>query len=88
MSQGGSGSKELKISTTYHGNAVMARGGLTARQQAVIEAACRGGYFDIPKRINQKQLAESFGVSVSTLCEILQRAEKKVISGYLASKWG
>ena len=61
---------------------------LTARQEDVIQTACENGYFDIPKKINLKELADCFDVCPATLCEILQRAERKVISEYVATHRG
>ena len=61
---------------------------LTVRQEEVIEIACENGYFDIPKRTNLKELADHFDVCPATLCEILQRAERKVISEYVATHRG
>ena len=52
---------------------------LTFRQEEIIKFAYEQGYYDYPKKANLKHLADHFEISPSTLCEILQRAEKKVV---------
>jgi len=55
---------------------------LTKRQEEIIHVAFRSGYYDCPKRITIKKLAKIFDVSQSTMGEILQRGEKKIISDH------
>ncbi len=55
---------------------------MTARQEEVLKMAFRNGYYDYPKKVTIKDLANRLGVSPSTVAEILQRAEKKVIAEY------
>jgi predicted DNA binding protein len=52
---------------------------MTARQQQVIQKALELGYYDYPRRIRQKELANACGVSSSTLSELLRRAERNII---------
>lgn len=52
---------------------------LTARQEQILKIALEAGYFDYPKKITISELAEKLNMSVSTLSEILRRAEKNVI---------
>ncbi|MCG7848034.1 MAG: helix-turn-helix domain-containing protein [ANME-2 cluster archaeon] len=59
---------------------------LTKRQEEIIQAAFQKGYYDCPKRITVKELAKIFDISQSTLGEILQRGEKKIISDHLCRK--
>lgn len=56
---------------------------LTPRQRNVLQRAYDEGYFDIPKKISLKDLADEMGVSPSSIDEILKRAKKKVLSHYL-----
>ncbi|HPR41939.1 MAG TPA: helix-turn-helix domain-containing protein [Candidatus Methanofastidiosa archaeon] len=58
-------------------------GSLTNRQKCVLKKAYDLGYFDIPKRISLKELSGEIGVSPSSTDEIIKRAQKKIISGYL-----
>lgn len=53
-------------------------GGLTARQQEILDAAYREGYFEVPRRITLARLAERLGVAKSTLSESLRRAQRRV----------
>ena len=55
---------------------------LTKRQEEIIHVAFRSGYYDCPKRITIKKLATIFDVSQSTMGEILQRGERKIISDH------
>ncbi len=52
---------------------------MTTRQGQILKAAYERGYYDHPKRINMKELARLFGISQSTLAEIMQRGERKVM---------
>ena len=56
---------------------------LTSRQLDIIRKAFRDGYYEIPKRTNIQKLAKQFKISSSTLAEILQRGEKKIIGLFL-----
>lgn len=55
---------------------------LTSRQEEIIRIALDKGYFDYPKRISIRELARIFGVSISTLSEILRAGQKKILSSY------
>jgi predicted DNA binding protein len=55
---------------------------LTARQEKIVQVAYKRGYFDYPKRINIRELARIFEVSISTMSEILRKSEKKIIGKY------
>lgn len=52
---------------------------LTKRQEQILKVAFEKGYYEFPKKITIKELAIIFGVAQSTLQEILQRGERKVI---------
>lgn len=52
---------------------------LTRRQEEVLRLALDEGYYDRPKRVTIRDLARRAGVSPSTLQEVLQRAERKVM---------
>ena len=55
---------------------------LTNRQEEIIRIAFEKGYFDMPKKITIEELAKIFKISASTLAEILQRGERKIILHY------
>ena len=59
---------------------------LTRKQLDVIRTAFELGYYDMPKRTGIVRLAKRFKVSPSTLAEILQRGEKKVIGLFLKAR--
>ncbi len=52
---------------------------LTERQKEILITAKTKGYYDNPRRISSKKLAQEFGISTSTLLEHLRKAEKKLI---------
>ena len=52
---------------------------LTERQDEIIRTAFENGYYNIPKKTTIEELAKIINISKSTLAEILQRAERKVI---------
>lgn len=55
---------------------------LTDRQEEIIRAAYERGYYDYPKKITLRELADLFNVSPSTINEILQRGEKRIMRRY------
>jgi predicted DNA binding protein len=59
---------------------------LTARQREIVKYAYEEGYYDLPKKITIEKLAKRFRVSPSTLAEILQRAEKKILGIFLTRR--
>lgn len=48
--------------------------GLTPKQQYLLTVAYEGGYFDVPRGISQKELAERLEVSKSAISQRLRRA--------------
>lgn len=58
---------------------------LTTRQLLIVKKAYSEGYYDIPKKTNIQKLAKAFKISPSTLAEILQRGERKVIGLFIKS---
>lgn len=52
---------------------------LTDKQKRAFELAIENGYFDIPKRIDLKNLAQLMKISLATYQEHLKRAEAKII---------
>lgn len=59
---------------------------LTSRQEEIIRAAFEKGYYDYPKKSTINELAKMFDISPSTLGEIIQRGEKKIISEHFCRK--
>ena len=55
---------------------------LTAHQEVVLSVAMDLGYFDDPRGISLGKLAQRFNVSISTLSEVLRKAQHKVMSHY------
>lgn len=61
---------------------VKGREALTARQEEIIRVALEKGYFDYPKRISLRELARLFGISISTLSEVLRTGQRKIIQAH------
>jgi len=61
---------------------------LTTRQEEVLRASIDLGYFDYPRRLSLKRLAEAIGVAPGSLSETLRRAEKNAVSECLKSRKG
>lgn len=57
---------------------------LTERQEEVLLSALRMGYFDLPRRVRTKELAQMLGVSAPTLAELLRRAVRKLVMNYFS----
>ena len=53
---------------------------LTGRQEQIIRKALEMGYYEYPRKIRQKELANTCGVASSTLAELLRRAERNLIA--------
>lgn len=51
---------------------------LTPAQREVFTLALEGGYFEIPRRITQVEIAEEVGISDQAVSERLRRAQKKL----------
>lgn len=59
---------------------------LTKRQEEIVQAAFEMGYYDHPKKVTIKDVADCFRISTSTLAEILQRGERKIIMEHFRDK--
>ena len=56
---------------------------LTQRQEYALIHAYLRGYYSYPRKVSLKELAEELGIAVSTLAELLRRAEAKVIEAFV-----
>jgi len=57
---------------------------LTEKQREVLLAAYKNGYYDIPRRINTRQLSKKVGIGDSTLAEHLRKAERHLLVSLLS----
>lgn len=55
---------------------------MTSRQEDILRIAFERGYFDYPKRISLRDLASMFGISISTLSEMLRKGQRKIMEEY------
>ena len=60
--------------------------GLTKRQYELVEKAVDEGYYDWPRKIDAKDMADEAGIAHATLLEHLRKAEKKLIRAALPSR--
>lgn len=58
-------------------------GQLTNRQKEILQIALAAGYYDIPRRVTQRDLATELGLSRGTIGDHLRRAEAKIIRSIL-----
>jgi predicted DNA binding protein len=56
---------------------------LTRKQTALLNTAADRGYFETPKTITSRGLAEKLNTSPSSISENLRRALKRVVAHYL-----
>jgi len=59
---------------------------VTKRQEAAVRAALEKGYYDYPRRVTLQELAKGFGVTASTMGEVLQRGERNIIREYFRTR--
>ncbi len=63
---------------------VQLRGGevmpkLKPKQEQLLVAALELGYYEVPKKVGTRELAELFGVSPRAISEVLRRAHKRLV---------
>ena len=56
---------------------------LTREQERIIFIAYIKGYYSYPRKISLKDLAKELNISVTTLAEILRKAESKIVEMFL-----
>ena len=59
---------------------------LTARQETILQIALDRGFFDFPRLIGLRELANALDISAATLSEILRRSQKKVLLQHFSGK--
>lgn len=59
------------------------RTGLSARELETLRHAFQTGYFEWPRRVTLKDIADHFKISKSTINECMRKAVKKILNGYL-----
>ena len=69
----------LERAGEYQPHMVDPAGQLTDRQKEILRTALAAGYYDIPRRATQRDLAAELGLSRGTIGEHLRRAEAKII---------
>ena len=69
--------------TTAKGAEGMIERGPTIQQYRVIKVAHASGWYDVPKRISIRELAEKLELSKSTVAEQLVRAESNIVGNFL-----
>lgn len=59
---------------------------LTGRQREVFETAVEMGYYEIPREVNQRDLAAELDLAPSTVDEHLRKAESRMLSAVLGGR--
>ncbi|WP_236993951.1 helix-turn-helix domain-containing protein [Methanomassiliicoccus luminyensis] len=57
---------------------------LTQRQEQITRMAYERGYFDFPRKVALRDLAKAFGISTSTLSEILRKGQRRIMTRYFS----
>lgn len=70
---------ELEHVSDYRPGQPAVYGRLTDAQQRVLEAAIEHGYYEDPRAIGYRELAEELGVSATTVGEHLRKAEAAIV---------
>ncbi len=52
---------------------------ITDKQLEAFQLACKHGYYEEPKKVSLKELAEMTGISEAAFSELLRKAEKKLL---------
>ncbi|MBX4211959.1 helix-turn-helix domain-containing protein [Candidatus Pacearchaeota archaeon] len=75
------GSKLLKIQQESISNlsVLTLHPELTIQQKKAVEVAIEQGYYDVPRKVELKELAHKIGISYSTYQTHLRKAEKKLL---------
>jgi len=69
--------------TTGKGGEGMVESGPSIQQYRVIKVAFDSGWYDVPKGISIRDLADKLELSKSTVAEQLKRAEKNIVGSFL-----
>ena len=59
---------------------------LTKREMDIIRSAFSLGYYDIDRGISTTELAQKFGISTSSISDVLRRGTKKIIKAFLENR--
>ncbi len=76
----------LANSTAQISKDISSKEELTKRQEDILKIALEKGYFDYPKHTSIRELAKMFGISISTLSEILRSGQKKIMAAYFKDR--
>ncbi len=56
---------------------------ITPTQESALIYAYRRGYYRFPRGVSLKKLAEELGMSISSLAELLRKAEAKIVEAFI-----
>ena len=74
--------KGIEVQTVDVGD-LRENGLLTSREEEAVRLAEEMGYFRFPRRTSLRELSKNLNISVSTLDEILRRAEGKIVKSHV-----
>lgn len=73
---------EVESMGDYHREAGTVFSTLTDRQREILGTAIGKGYYEVPRRASQADIADELGVATATVSEHLRRIEANVFSAY------
>jgi hypothetical protein len=62
--------------------------GPTLQQHRVVRLAHEHGWYEVPKRISIRELADKIGLAKSTVSELLVKAEGEIVANFLDNSLG
>lgn len=75
-----------KVNVLKRGSFEAKSGVLTENQERIFWLALKSGFFDYPRKIGLRELADKLGVRPSTLSEIIRRGTKRLLKQYFESE--
>lgn len=72
---------EVRLEKTgdYHPDTLHLASFLTDQQREILRLAVDRGYYDVPRNVTHREIAEASGLSQSTVAEHLQKVEAKIV---------
>lgn len=67
----------------YHGKVDFRESRLTRRQEEVVSLAVALGYYEVPRKVDLRGLAEKLELSLGATSELVRRGEAMIVSSYI-----
>lgn len=81
--RGRAGTKNRLRVREYHGGPRFQENRLTRRQEEVISLAVALGYYEVPRKVDLRGLANKLDLSLGATSELVRRGEAMIVSSYI-----